>query len=157
MDATVSGSLKLQGNKEAIDKMAYFIENEFDEEDIGVSALVRAIENGEAEYDIDEDITIEIEQSYEFLRSTDYTKDIVEFVKQLVKKVPGLTQVEFNGLFEVWSSGEFIRFVCNFSDGVITAGESDIVENDDYDDDELRKMVMEAEITKRRDLTVKMN
>ena len=54
-----------------------------------------------------------IKQSYEFLKSTGFTKDIVEFVEQLVKEVLGLTQVEFNGLFEVWSSGEFIRCVHN--------------------------------------------
>lgn len=142
MDVTVSGVITLKGNEEAVEKMNYFVEGDFGEEEDDDEQVAYRMFNHfeEADFAINgEYMELSIDQSYEFIETTDYSSDIFEFMKELVKEVPGLSEAKFEGWFESWSSGEFIKFLCKYSGNDLVFYESEIYDNSDEEDVVLNK------------------
>ena len=142
MDVTVSGVITLKGNEEAVEKMNYFVEGDFGEEEDDDEQVSYRMFNHfeEADFAINgEYMELSIDQSYEFIETTDYSSDIFEFMKELVKEVPGLSEAKFEGWFESWSSGEFIKFLCKYSGNDLVFYESEIYDNSDEEDVVLNK------------------
>ena len=128
MDVTLSGRLKMYANNDILEDVRdRFIEADYDE----LTAFVELM--GDAEEDdieVDEDcLTIPFDQSYDVIKSIDYSKSVVEFMKKLAEHFPDVEKMTFEGRYEAWSSGEFMNFLCKYADGNIT-----IFESDDFDD-----------------------
>lgn len=125
MDCTINGKLKIWADEETIERLEEVFSDGDDELDEysfeEVQGEVYEVEVGEDQ----ESIEIPFEESTELFRTTDTSKDIMNFVVYLKESFPAISSFVFKGTMDFWSSGEHSKFECGFDGSKATIKECD--------------------------------
>lgn len=128
MDITLTGKLNMYANQEVLEEVnSVFAEGDYEE----LTGFIDLMGDATEDDIVIEDgcLTIPFDQTYEIIKSMDFSSSVVDFIKRMATHFPKVDKMIFEGRYETWSYNDFINFLCKYEDGNIIIYESDNFED----------------------------